>query len=74
MAIAGTKLKQVKSRLIAGKIMEMLDKKGMLNRVEHIGMENWNGKKVMVNKITGMTPEEQEKLEQEVNEQVNMII
>jgi hypothetical protein len=72
--MTGTKIKQIKSRLIAGKIMEMLDKKGMLNRVEHIGMENWNGKNVMVNKLTGMTPEEQEQLEQEINEQVNLVI
>ena len=72
--MTGTKIKQIKSRLVAGKIMEMLDKKGMLNRVEHIGMENWNGKNVMVNKLTGMTPEEQEQLEQEINEQVNLVI
>ena len=74
MKLTGTKLKQVKSRLISGRIMEMLDKKGLLAKVEHCGMENWNGKQVMVNKLTALTLEEQEQLEQEINEQVNLLV
>ena len=74
MRPTGTRLKQVKSRLIAGKIMETLDRKGLLSKTEHLGMENWNGKNVMVNKLTALTLEEQEELEREINEQVNLII
>ena len=74
MRTTGTRLKQVKSRLIAGKIMEILDRKSLLSKTEHLGMENWNGKNVMVNKLTAFTLEEQEELEREINEQVNLII
>lgn len=74
MRTTGTRIKQVKSRLIAGKIMEILDRKGLLSKVEYLGLENWNGKNVMVNKLTALTPEEQEELEREINEQVNLIV
>ena len=74
MRTTGTRIKQVKSRLIAGKIMEMLDRKGLLSKIEHLGMQNWNGKNVMLNRLTALTLEEQEELEREINEQVNLII
>jgi hypothetical protein len=74
MKLTGTKLKQVKSRLITGKIMDLLDRKGLLSKIEHLGMKNWNGKQVMVNQLTALTMDEQTELEKEINEQVDMMI
>ena len=74
MAFTKTKLNEIKSRLVAGKVMEILDKKDLLSRVEHLGMKEWNGKQVMVNKLTALTLKEQEELEKEITEQIDIII
>lgn len=74
MAFTERKVKQVKARLIAGKVMEVLDRKGLLVKINHKGLEDWNGKKVMVNELTGLSLEEQELLEQELLEQINLTI
>ena len=74
MRFTQNRIRQVKSRLITGKIIDILSRRGLLFKIEHLGMEDWNGKMVMVNKITSLTLEEQEALEQEINEQVNLMI
>lgn len=74
MSFTQSKLKQIKSRLVAGKIMDILSHKGLLFKIEHKGLQDWNGKRVMVNKLTGLTLEEQELLEQELLEQINLTL
>lgn len=74
MALTGTKLKQIKARLIAGKVIDLLEKHDMLNKRIDVGLREWDGKKVMVSKITGIEIEEQEELEQEIIEQVNTVL
>lgn len=68
------RIKQAKGRLISGKIMDLLDKRGLLNKVEHLGLKDWNGKQVMTNQLVGLSLEEQEELEKQINELVDLTL
>jgi hypothetical protein len=73
MAWTQSKIKQVRSRLLAGRIIDILGKRDLLRKVIHIGREDWNGKKVMVNKLTELSPEEQAELEEEIADQIKSV-
>lgn len=74
MALTQKKVKEVRSRLIAGKVVEILENNDLLNKAKNLGLKDWNGKKVMLQKLTPLSIEELEDLEQEITEQVNLII
>ena len=66
-----TDIKQAKARLISSSIVDLIGKQNLLNKVIMLGMKDWNGSKVMVNKLEPLTIQEEEKLEADILERVN---
>ena len=73
--VSKLRLTQARSRLIAGKALDIFSCHGLLQKIENQGMEDWNGKKVMVNSVRSLTIEElRDQLNKVINkEELNII-
>ena len=73
MSWTQSKVKQVKSRLLAGKIIELLGKEDVLYKNIGTYIAILDGVKTRLTDIEPLNPEEHEALEQEILEQIRLM-
>jgi len=74
MALSKLRIQQAKSRIITGKIMDILCSRNLLRVSVPDKLETFNGIKVMMHSVRMLTIEEMNDLENDIEVEINQII